>query len=105
MLERLVPSHLMLCMEFNEDLPFQSDDLDELINKFEIELKCVMDVEAPEKKITLSTPAKPPCYDHDVKAEHQIVRNRERVWLRYKMESNWWNETSITDSLSTRRSK
>ena len=78
-----------LCSEYGEDLPFDSEDLDKLTVKFEDELKQVFDVVAPMKKVTLNCHKRQPWYDHDVKSQHAIIRNREQVWLKYKVESNW----------------
>ena len=56
-----------------------TEDLDSLINKFDAELTRVMDILAPEREVSLSSHKRQPWYDTDVKNQHKVVRNRERV--------------------------
>ena len=78
-----------LCQEFSNDPAMYDGDLNELIVKFNKELSKVLNVLAPSKEVVLSSHKKQPWYDTDVKAQHKIVQNRERAWLKYKLESNW----------------
>ena len=78
----------MLLDEFNDDLPFDDQDLYILITKLDDELKRVIDTLAPPKEVTLSTHQRQPWVDDTVKS-HRVVRNRECVWLKYKLDSNW----------------
>ena len=78
-----------LCQEFNDDPVMYDGDLNELVNKFNKELSRVIDVLAPPKDVVLSSHKKQPWYDTDVKDQHKVVQNRERVWLKYKLDSTW----------------
>ena len=79
----------MLLEEFNGDLPFNDQDLDQLINKLNNEFKCVIDVLAPPKEVILNTHPRQPWFNGTIKAQHKMVRNRECAWLKYKLDSNW----------------
>ena len=79
----------MLLEEFNGDLSFYDQDLDQLIAKLNDEFKCVIDTLAPPEEITLSTHPRQPWFDSAVKTQHKVVRNRERAWLKYKLNSKW----------------
>ena len=72
-----------------DDLPFDDQDLDQLISKLSDEFKHIIDVLAPPKEVILSTHPKQPWFDGAVKTQHKVIRNRERAWLKYKLNSNW----------------
>ena len=78
-----------LCQEFSDDSAMYDGDLNRLIDKFNKELSRVIDVLATTKYIVLSSNKKQPWYDTDVKTQHKVVHNRERIWLKYKLESIW----------------
>ena len=67
----------------------EGEDLDELITNLDTELKRIMDTLAPEKEVSLLTRKRQPWYDDQVKAQHKVARNHERVWHKYRLESNW----------------
>ena len=70
----------MLCDEFNDDNMPDDEDLDSLKKNLNNELTRIIDTLAPAKEIALLTLKRQPWYDDQVKAQHKIVRNRERVW-------------------------
>ena len=55
----------------------------------DIELRRDLDTLAPEKTQTLLTRPKQPWYTEYVKAQHQVIWDRERAWHRHKMEATW----------------
>ena len=63
--------------------------LDSITENLNIELRRVLDTLAPEQTQTLLTRPKQPWYTEYIKAQHQVMRNRERVWYRHKMEAMW----------------
>ena len=69
-------------------MPFDGD-LDQLITKLDTELRRVIDSLAPTKEVTVLTHRRQPWYDETVKSQHKVVRDRERVWNKYKLESTW----------------
>ena len=79
----------MLLDEFNGDIPFNDQDLYQLIANLNDEFRCVIDTLAPPKELTLSTHPRQSWFNKSVKAQHKVVRNRERTWLKYKLNSNW----------------
>ena len=48
-----------------------------------------LDQIAPLKKVTSTRNITQPWYDNDIKAQHQIMRRRERLWKKYKFNSLW----------------
>ena len=79
----------MLLDEFNGDIPFDGQDLDQLIANLNDEFRRVINRLAPPKEVTLSTHPRQPWFNDVVKAQHKVVRNREHAWLKYKLNSNW----------------
>ena len=80
----------MLCQEFNDaNLP-KGEELDTLLVNLNKELSRIMDVLAPPKEVSLLTHKRQPWYDEKVKAQHKVVRNREREFGKiFILESNW----------------
>ena len=75
--------------EYNDNLLQENNDLDTLIVKLNDELKGVIGTLTPPKEVSLSSHPKKPWFDSNVKNQHKVVRNCERVWLKYKLQSNW----------------
>ena len=79
----------MLCQEFDDTNLPEGEELDILIDNLNNELNRIMATLAPPKEVTLLTHKRQPWYDDQVKSQHEVIRNRERVWQKYKLESNW----------------
>ena len=58
-----------------------------MAENLKIEVRRVMDTPAPEQTQTLLTRPKQPWYTEYVKAQHQLMMDREKVWHRHKMEA------------------
>ena len=48
-----------------------------------------LDQIVPLKKVTSTRNITQPWYDNDIKAQHQIMQRRERLWKKYKFNSLW----------------
>ena len=79
----------MLLDEFNGDIPFDDQDLDQLIANLNDEFRRVINTLAPPKEVILSTHPRQPWFNNAVKAQHKVVRKRECSCLKYKLNSNW----------------
>ena len=66
-----------------------TDDLDLAVSSFNIELKWVLDIVAPEKEKVISMRKLPIWYDEDVREQHCIVKKRERIWQKYREDHQW----------------
>ena len=75
--------------EFNNIPILNSSNLNDATNRFNSEILRMIDKIAPQqvKKITLRI--RKPWYDVNIKHQRQIVKNRERKWLKYREQSHW----------------
>ena len=68
---------------------FETTDLETMIEDLEKQLKLVLDEIAPEKTKTIVVRPTNPWFTEDVKTQKRLMRNRERTWRKYKLQSNW----------------
>ena len=68
---------------------FETTDLETMIEDLEKQLKLVLDEIAPEKTKTILVRPTNPWFTEDVKTQKRIMRNRERIWRKYRLQSNW----------------
>ena len=75
--------------EFNNMPILNSTNLKDATNQFNSEILRTIDKIAPKqvKKITLRI--RKPWYDVDLKDQRQIVKSRERKWLKHREQSHW----------------
>ena len=74
---------------FNPANITEFDDLPILSDQFNKELLRVLDDLALERSISVSSHLKQPWYNDLVQDQHRIVHNGERMWLKYRLPSNW----------------
>ena len=60
-----------------------------MIVDLEKQLKLVLDEMAPEKTKAILVRPTNPWFTEDVKTQKRLMRNRERKWRKYKLQSNW----------------
>ena len=68
---------------------FETTDLEPMIEDLEKQLKLVLDEMAPEKTKTIVVRPTNPWFTEDVKIQKRLMRNRERTWRKYRLQSNW----------------
>ena len=68
---------------------FATTDLETMIEDLEKQLKLVLDEVAPEKTKTIVVRPTNPWFTEDVKSQKRLMRNRERTWRKYRLQSNW----------------
>ena len=68
---------------------FETTDLETMIEDLEKQLKLVLDEIAPEKTKTILVRPTNPWFTEDVKTQKRLMRNRERTWRKYRLQSNW----------------
>ena len=66
-----------------------SHDLETMIVDLDKQLKLVLDEIAPEKTKTILVRLTNPWFTEDVKTQKRLMRNKERKWRKYKLQSNW----------------
>ena len=79
--------------EFEHDLNFsevfQATDLESAVCSYETELINKFNKHFPEVQKRVTDRLKVPWYDNRLKHQKQIVRNRERIWLKYAEPHQW----------------
>ena len=60
-----------------------------MILDLEKQLRLVLDEMAPEKTKAILVRPTNPWFTDDVKTQKRLMRNRERKWREYKLQSNW----------------
>ena len=70
---------------------FETTDLETMIADLDKQLKLVLDRIAPEKTKTILVRPTNALFTEDVKTQKRLMRNRERKWRKYKLQSNWIN--------------
>ena len=60
-----------------------------MIEDLEKQLKLVLDEIVPEKTKTILVRPTNPWFTEDVKTQERLMRNRERIWRKYRLQSNW----------------
>ena len=68
---------------------FETTDLESMIEDLEKQLKLILDEVAPEKTKTIVVRPTNPWFTEDVKIQKRLMRNRERTWRKYRLQSNW----------------
>ena len=88
---RRIPTDIM--QGFNRHLNNQSiletNDLDQALNQFRSELQRTLDQIAPEKPMKGRNRNKKPWCDKELYDQRRIMKNRERVWLKYWDAAQW----------------
>ena len=74
--------------EFNNTPILNTSNLNDATNQLNSEILRTMDKIAPQLKKITSRIKKPWC-NNDLKHQRQIVKNRERKWLKYREQSHW----------------
>ena len=68
---------------------FETTDLETMMEDLEKQLKLVLDEIAPAKTKTILVRPTNPWFTEDVKTQKKLMRNRERIWRKYRLQSNW----------------
>ena len=66
-----------------------SEDLETAVTKYEQTLRGLLDECMPLITKTVTNRPKVPWFNPDIKQQRQIVRNRERVWIKYSQKHQW----------------
>ena len=77
---------------FANDMDLDSIDgtnLDELLLSFNEKITDALNIHAPIQKSKITNRKSRPWYNEDLKEQHRIVRNRERIWRKYKEDHQW----------------
>ena len=75
--------------EFNNTQILDTSNLTDATNQLNSEILRTMDKIAPQQFKKITSRIKKPWYDNDLKHQRQIVKNRERKWLKYREQSHW----------------
>ena len=75
--------------EFNNTPILNTSNLIDATNQLNSEILRTMDKIAPQQFKKITSRIKKPWYDNDLKHQRQIVKNRERKWLKYREQSHW----------------
>ena len=76
---------------FEDEIRTESPDdqkVDELIRSFEGNLRDAQDKVTPERK-KITSRRKQPWFGEQLKSQEQCIRRREKIWKKYRLESNW----------------
>ena len=77
---------------FANDMDLDSIDgtnLDELLQSFNEKITDALNIHAPIQKSKITNRKSRPWYNEDLKKQHRIVRNWERIWRKYKEDHQW----------------
>ena len=69
---------------FSNQSVLETTDLDQTINQFRSEMQRTLNQIAPEKIMKMRNRNKKPWFDKELYDQRRIMKNRERVWLRYQ---------------------
>ena len=75
--------------EFNNMPLLNSTNLKDATNQLNSEILRTMDKIAPKQVKKITSRVRKSWYDVDLKHQRQIVKNRERKWLKYREQSYW----------------
>ena len=75
--------------EFNNTAILNTSNLTDATNQLNSEILRTMDKIAPQQFMKITSRIKKPWYDNDLKHQKQIVKNRERKWLKYREQPHW----------------
>ena len=75
--------------EFNNTAILNTSNLTDATNQLNSEILRTMDKIAPQQLKKITSRIKKPWYDNDLKHQRQIVKNRERKWLKYREQLHW----------------
>ena len=75
--------------EFNNTAILNTSNLTDATNQLNSEILRTMDKIAPQQIKKITSRIKKPWYDNDLKHQRQIVKNRERKWLKYREQLHW----------------
>ena len=82
-----------IVQEFDKHFSTQSiletTDLHEAKNQFRCKIQRTLDQIAPEKIIKMRNRNKKPWFDKELYHQRRIMKNRERVWLKYQNPEQW----------------
>ena len=67
----------------------QLENLDELIMVFENNVNEAIDRHAPEKTKIITVRHSNPWFTKEVKDQKRVVRNREKIWRKYRHQEHW----------------
>ena len=74
---------------FNNAAILNTNNLDEATNQLNSEILRTLDKIAPQQIKKITARIRKPWCDNDLKHQRQIVKNRERKWLKYKEQPHW----------------
>ena len=75
--------------EFNNTPILNTSNLIDATNQLNSEILGTMDKIAQQQFKKITSKIKKPWYGNDLKHQRQIVKNRERKWLKYREQSHW----------------
>ena len=75
--------------EFNNIPILNSSNLNDATNQLNFEIIQTIDKIAPQQVKKITSRIRKPWYDVDLKQQRDIVKNRERKWLKYREQSHW----------------
>ena len=76
-------------MEYNNEKVLNTNEISKAVACFEDELTRVFDIIKPAHTKLISKHPKMPWYNKYVFDQKQIVRNREKIWRKYKQDHQW----------------
>ena len=74
---------------FSNQSILETTDLDQAINQFRSEIQRTLDQITPEKIMKMRNRNKKPWFDKELYDQRRIMKNRERVWLKYQNPAQW----------------
>ena len=88
---RRIPTDIMqgFNRHFNNQSVLETTDLDQAIDQFQSELQRTLDQIAPEKLLKMRNGNKKPLFDKELYDQRRIMKNRERLWLKYQNATQW----------------
>ena len=75
--------------EFNNTPILNTSNLIDATNQLNSEILRTMDKIAPQQLKSITSRIKKPWYNNDLKHQRQIMKNRERKWLKYREQPHW----------------
>ena len=102
-MHRRIPTGIM--QEFDKHSSNQSiletTDLNQAINQFRSELQRTLNQIAPGKLMKTRNRNKKPWFDKELYDQRRIMKNRERVWLKYCNAAHWKTYTRERNRVNT----
>ena len=75
--------------DFNNHGVLTSCNVNHATEMFENEVKRLLDLHAPEKRSKCNDRCRIPWFNSMTKTQKKLVRNRERIWLKYGTDATW----------------